>query len=118
MTGWVLAIDFGTTSTAAARRVRDRVELVQLHGAPRIPSAAFWREADEGRTTGRLLIGAEAEERASIAPWCLERNPKERLGEEFIQLGDKQMRPVEIVAAIYREFLDEAIRLGGGEPPA
>jgi hypothetical protein len=33
MTGWVLAIDVGTTSTAAARRVGDRVETIQLHAS-------------------------------------------------------------------------------------
>ncbi len=52
-----------------------------------------------------------------MAPWCLERTPKSRLGEEFIQLGDKQLRPVEIIAAILREVYNEAISLSGGEAP-
>ena len=44
-----------------------------------------------------LVLGIEAEELSTLAPWCLERAPKSRLGEEFIQLGDKQLRPVEII---------------------
>ena len=116
MAGWILAIDVGTTSTAAARRVGDRVELIQLQNGPRMPSMVFWREGTG--TTGRLALGNEAEELSTLAPWCLERTPKSRLGEEFIQLGDKQLRPVEIIAAILREVYNEAISLSGGEPPS
>jgi hypothetical protein len=118
MTGWILAIDVGTTSTAAARRVGDRVETIQLQGGPRMPSLAFWREGTGASGTGRLVLGVEAEELSTLAPWCLERAPKSRLGEEFIQLGDKQLRPVEIIAAILREAHNEAMALSGGEPPA
>ncbi|MCL4287362.1 MAG: Hsp70 family protein, partial [Thermoleophilia bacterium] len=117
MSGWILAIDVGTTSTAAARRVGDRVETIQLQGGPRMPSLAFWREGTGASGTGRLVLGVEAEELSTLAPWCLERAPKSRLGEEFIQLGDKQLRPVEIIAAILREVHNEAMALSGGEPP-
>ncbi|MFN8150331.1 MAG: Hsp70 family protein [Solirubrobacterales bacterium] len=116
MSAWILAIDFGTTSTAAARRVGERVEMIQLQGGPRMPSMTYWREGTA--TGGRLVLGNEAEELSTLAPWCLERTPKRRLGEDFIQLGDKQLRPVEIVAAILKEVYDEAIALSGGEPPA
>ena len=118
MSGWILAIDVGTTSTAAARRVGDRVETIQLQGGPRMPSLAFWREGTGASGTGRLVLGVEADELSALAPWCLERAPKSRLGEEFIQLGDKQLRPVEIIAAILREVHNEAMALSGGEPPA
>lgn len=118
MPGWILAIDVGTTSTAAARRVGDRVELIQLQGGPRMPSLVFWREGTGASSTGRLVLGVEAEELSSRAPWCLERTPKSRLGEEFIQLGEKQLRPVEIIGAILREVHNEAMSLSGGEAPA
>ena len=117
MSGWILAIDVGTTSTAAARRVGDRVDMILLQGAPRMPSAVFWREATETGTPGRIVIGTEADQLAGLAPWCLERTPKARLGEEFIQLGDKQVRPVELISEIIREVYDEALQLRGGEPP-
>lgn len=118
MPGWILAIDVGTTSTAAARRVGDRVELIQLQGGPRMPSLVFWREGTGASSTGRLVLGVEAEELSTRAPWCLERTPKSRLGEEFIQLGEKQLRPVEIIGAILREVHNEAMSLSGGEAPA
>ena len=116
MSDWILAIDFGTTATAAARRSGGHVEAIQLQNGPRMPSMAFWREG--AGSNGRLVLGNEAEELSTLAPWCLERRPKSRLGEEFIQLGDKQLRPVEIIAAILREVYDEALSLSGGEPPA
>jgi hypothetical protein len=117
-TSWILAIDFGTTSTAAARRVGDRVELIQIHGSPQMPSMAFWRESSTAPDGGRLVLGQEADEQSSLAPWCLERSPKRRLGDDFMQLGEKQFRPVEIVAAILRAAMDEALALSGGEPPS
>ena len=107
-----------STSTAAARRVGDRVETIQLQGGPRMPSLVFWREGTGAASTGRLVLGVEAEELSTLAPWCLERAPKSRLGEEFIQLGDKQLRPVEIIGAILREVLNEAMALSGGEAPS
>ena len=60
MSGWVLAIDFGTTSTAVAMAVDGRVELVEIDGAPRMPSMVFWREGTGGHT-GRLILGEEAD---------------------------------------------------------
>ena len=119
MPGWILAIDFGTSSTAAARRVGDReVERIQLEGNPRMPSMVFWREGTGSGQTGRLVLGQEADELSSLAPWCLERAPKRRLGDEFMQLGEKQLRVVEVVGAILREVTNEALSLSGGEPPS
>ncbi len=118
MGGWILAIDFGTTSTAAARRVGDRVETIQLQGGPRMPSMVFWREGTGGEQTGRLVFGQEADQLSGVAPWALEKTPKRRLGEEYMLLGEKQLRVVEVVAAILREVHTEALQLSGGEPAA
>ena len=114
---WILAIDFGTTSTSVAMRVGDRVELVEIDGAARMPSMVFWREGSGGQT-GRLMIGTEAENLASRAPWALERTPKRRLGDELMLLGDKQVRVTDAVAAILRTAAAEAIRRRGGESPS
>jgi molecular chaperone DnaK (HSP70) len=114
---WILAIDFGTTSTSVALRLGDRVELVEIDGSPRMPSVVFWREGTGGQT-GRLMIGAEAENLANRAPWALERTPKRRLGDEFILLGDQQVRVTDAVAAILRTASAEAIRRRGGESPS
>ncbi len=116
--GWVLAIDVGTTSTAAARRVDNRTEVIQLKGAPQMPSMAFWKEGTGDDSSGRLVLGAEADNLSARAPWCLERSPKSRLGEDLIYLGDQQFRPVEIIGEILREVLVEAMTLSGGEQPS
>jgi actin-like ATPase involved in cell morphogenesis len=114
---WVLAIDFGTTSTSVAIRVGERPELVEIDGYPRMPSMVFWREGTGGQT-GRLMIGLEAENLASRAPWALERTPKRRLGDEFMLLGDQEVRVTDAVAAILRTAAAEAIRRRGGESPS
>src|SRR2546423_1847322 len=116
MATWILAIDFGTTSTAAARRIGDRVERIQLHAGPQMPSMVFWREGT-GASTGRLVLGQEADELSPLAPWCLERAPKRRLGDEFMQLAEKELRVVDVIGAILRQVMNEALSLSGGEPP-
>jgi molecular chaperone DnaK len=114
---WVLAVDFGTTSTAAALRAGGRVERVELDGAARMPSMVFWREGTGGSGTGRLVLGEEADELAGLAPWCLERTPKRHIGDEFIRLGEREFRVVDVIGAILRRVGEEAISLRGGEPP-
>ncbi len=115
MPDWVLAIDFGTTSTAAAIRVDDRIERIEIDGAPRMPSMVFWHEGTGSERTGRLVVGQEAEELSGLAPWCLERTPKRRIGDEFIELGDKELRVVDVIGAILRKVAEEALSMRGGE---
>jgi hypothetical protein len=64
-----------------------------------------------------LVLGEEADELSGLAPWCLERTPKRHIGDEFIRLGEKEFRVVDVIAAILRRVGEEAISLRGGEPP-
>jgi molecular chaperone DnaK (HSP70) len=116
MSGWVLAIDFGTTSTAAAMRFDDRVQLVAIDGAPHMPSMVFWREGTVG-APGELILGRRVENLASRAPWCLERTPKRRIGEEFMQLGEQRVRVTDAISEILLKVASEASRLRGGQRP-
>ena len=117
MSGWVLAIDFGTTSTAAALAVDGRVELVEIDGAPRMPSMVFWREGTGGHT-GRLVLGEEADTLSSRAPWALERTPKRRIGDEYLLLGEQQVRVTDAIGAILRKAAEEAVSRRGGQAPS
>jgi actin-like ATPase involved in cell morphogenesis len=116
--GWILAIDFGTTSTAAAVQADGTVSRVEVDGSPRMPSLVFWREGTGSTRSGRLVLGEEADELSSLAPWCLERTPKRRIGDEFMRLGEKELRVTDVIGAILRKVADEALRTRGGEPPS
>ncbi|MGI8800713.1 MAG: Hsp70 family protein [Solirubrobacteraceae bacterium] len=118
MAGWILAIDFGTTSTAAAMRVDGVVQRLEVDGSPRMPSLVFWREGTGSERSGRLVLGEEADDLSSLAPWCLERTPKRRIGDEFMRLGEKELRVTDVIGAILRKIHEEALRTRGGEPPA
>lgn len=111
---WSLAIDFGTTSTAAAVARDGGAQLVLLDGGlPRMLSNVFLQES-----TGRLLLGDVADNAAVLAPWCLDRTPKRRLGQEFMWLGDHRVRVADAVGEVLRRVTADATRLQGGEPPS
>ena len=115
-TAWVLAIDFGTSSTVAAVALGDKIELVRIDGDLRMPSMVFWRE-QTARTPGTLILGSEAENWAAADPACLERAPKRRLGDVTFRLGDQQLDVVETVGKILRRAANAAIEQRGGTPP-
>lgn len=106
MADWLLALDFGTTATAAAVREGDgpvRV-LVLGDGAMTVSSAVF----AEG--PGRLLVGADADNEAEYRLDAYEPTPKRRIGEESIRLGDWDFQPAELVGAVMAPVLAEAMR--------
>jgi len=73
---YTLGIDLGTTHTAAAVRLGDRVDIARLGGRrPEIPSVVF---VD---TDGTLLIGETAERRGAADPARLAREVKRRIGD-------------------------------------
>jgi hypothetical protein len=111
-TSWILAIDFGTTTTSAAMGVDGRAEVVEIDGAARMPSVVLATDS------GELVVGAAAEAQVALSPERAERTPKRRLGDEMMLLGPRPVRPVEAVAAILRTIAGEAIRRQGGQPPS
>ncbi|HET9770071.1 MAG TPA: Hsp70 family protein, partial [Acidimicrobiia bacterium] len=108
---WRLAIDFGTTATAAAIHRAGDSELIQLEGAGRLPSLVM---LDDDR---RPVVGAAAERQAPGSPDRVERTPKRRLGDRMLLLGGEAVDPVELVAAVLRRVADEARRHQGGTEP-
>ncbi len=112
MPGWTLAIDFGTTNTAAAYcREGERPVPVRLSDrADQMPSAVFWAD-------GGPRVGTEAVRSARLRPDLFERAPKRRIGEGSIQLGDADVPVTDVVAAVLRHVLAAAARAAGDDRP-
>jgi actin-like ATPase involved in cell morphogenesis len=108
--GWTLAVDFGTTATAAAIHDGD-TELLEVDGSARLPSLVMLA-ADGG-----IIVGNTAHRQAATAPERVERTPKRRLGDPVVLLGEEAVEPTDLVAAILRHVAAEAMRRQGGTRP-
>lgn len=100
---WQLAIDFGTTNTAAAV-LRDGAAfpLRLSSAADQMPSAVL------ARPDGSLLVGESAANEAAMYLDSFEPNPKYRLGEEAVYLGERDWSPIELVAAVLARVGEKA----------
>ena len=106
----VLSVDLGTSNTVAvlaAHGLPPRV--VEVDGAATMPSALFAAE------DGGLVVGRDAERRARLDPARFEPNPKRRVDEGTLLLGDVVVPVTDALAAVLRRVADETSRqLGGG----
>ena len=108
---WVLSVDFGTSSTAAAMGRDGGAQLVGVDGGlPRMLSNVFWHDS-----RGQLLLGDVADNASATMPWCYEPCPKRKLGQEFLLLGDERVRVSDAVGAILQSVAQDATRMQGGE---
>ena len=84
-------------------------QLVVLEGGtPVMPSAVF---ADRD---GTLFVGQEAERQAAVDPSRYEPNPKRRIDEGHLLLGDTVLNVLDVVRAVLVRATNEARRLVGG----
>lgn len=108
----VLSVDLGVSNTVAV--LADGAtppRVVDVDGAAIMPSAVFAEE------TGVLLVGRDAERKARLDPTRFEPNPKRRIDEPHLVLGDQTVPVSEALAAVLRRVLEAASRqLGGGQP--
>jgi hypothetical protein len=88
-----------------------RVQPLLFESNPLLPSAVF---AEEGR---RLLVGRDAERSSRVDPARFEPNPKRRVDEGSVLLGNAEFRTADLVAAVLRRVYEEAVRVAGGPPP-
>ncbi|WP_199433591.1 Hsp70 family protein [Qaidamihabitans albus] len=108
----ILSVDLGTSNTVAVLSAHGRPpRVVEVDGSATMPSAVF---ADED---GTLMIGRDAERRARLDPTRFEPNPKRRVDEQTLLLGDDVVPVNEALAAVLRRVLEETSRQLGGEPP-
>ncbi|MEV4516710.1 Hsp70 family protein [Dactylosporangium sp. NPDC049525] len=106
-----LGIDFGTSTTVAMLAGADGVARPLLFDAsPLLSSAVF---AAPG---GDLLTGADAERAAVAYPAAYEPNPKRRIDDRTVLLGEREITVVDLVAAVLRRVGTEAERSTGAPP--
>lgn len=102
-----LAVDFGTTHTVAVLAPATAL----LFDASPLLSSAVAIETD-----GRLLTGRDAVRTGQLDPGRYEPNPKLRIDDDQVLLGDTSIPVEELIAAPLRRVLTEASRHMGGPP--
>ncbi|MBL7488860.1 PQQ-binding-like beta-propeller repeat protein [Frankia sp. AgB1.9] len=114
MTGWSLAVDFGTSFTCAAWQVGGgAAEVLEIDNSRYLPSAV-WLDPDGQLTTGKTAVS-----QGGAFPERLERLPKRALvTAEAILLGEETVGTVDVVAAVLRRVAAEARRRSDGTPPS
>jgi actin-like ATPase involved in cell morphogenesis len=108
----VLSVDLGTSNTVAVLSAHGRPpRVVEVDGSATMPSALF--AADDGN----LVVGRDAERRARLDPARFEPNPKRRVDDGTLLLGDVVVPVTEALGAVLRRVADETSRqLGGAKP--
>src|SRR5687767_14619800 len=116
MTQWAIAIDFGTTNTAAAVcevGKPDRAVEVKLSTSSSVmPSGVLAVDGD-------LLAGeVAANSWVTAPPGSYVRTPKRHVGEGGVGVGGRQYEVGELVAAVLRTAVDRAARRFNGVAPS
>jgi actin-like ATPase involved in cell morphogenesis len=109
---YALGVDFGTSNTVAVARWPDgRARPILVDGSPLLPSAVF---AD---SDGNLLVGRDAVHSARIDPARFEPNPKRRVDDGLVLLGEREFEVVELIAAVLARVAEEWHRAVGPHRP-
>ncbi|CCH28994.1 Hsp70 family protein [Actinosynnema sp. NPDC047251] len=106
----VLSVDLGTSNTVAVLAAHGRPpRVVEVDGSATMPSAVYCEE------DGSLVVGRDAERRARLDPSRFEPNPKRRVDDGTLLLGDNVVPVADALAAVLRRVLEETTRQLGGE---
>jgi molecular chaperone DnaK len=106
-----LGVDFGTSNTVAVARWPDgRARPILVDGSPLLPSAVY-AEPD-----GQLIVGRDAVHSARLEPARYEPNPKRRIDDGTVLLGDREVPVVELFAAVLGRVAEEWRRAAGPVP--
>ena len=115
MSSWVLAIDYGTSNTAAAIRTENgTAQAVRLTPATdTMPSAVL-------RTPDGYRVGAAARHSQLTNPTGYLECPKLELGRPTVLLGGDEVEVADVVAETLRYVTAKAVAVAvaGGEPPS
>ncbi|HZN17776.1 MAG TPA: Hsp70 family protein [Micromonosporaceae bacterium] len=104
-----LGIDFGSSNTVAVVRWPDgRARPLLFDGSPLLPSAVY------AEPSGALVVGRDAVQSSRLDPARFEPNPKRRIDEGVLLLGDREVPVVDVVAAVLARVVEEWRRTVGG----
>ncbi|BFU42760.1 Hsp70 family protein [Krasilnikovia sp. MM14-A1004] len=107
-----LGVDFGTSNTVAVARWPDgRARPILVDGSPLLPSAVY-AEPD-----GQLIVGRDAVHSARLEPARFEPNPKRRIDDGTVLLGDHELPVVDLIAAVLARVAEEWHRAVGPVRP-
>ncbi|WP_344619281.1 Hsp70 family protein [Dactylosporangium salmoneum] len=107
----VLGIDFGTSNTVAMVRTPDaRMRPLLFDGSPLLPSSLYFN------TDGKVLVGRDAERNARLDPARFEPNPKRRIDDGEVFIGDHPMPVPRLFAQVLSLVNTEARRQLGAAP--
>jgi outer membrane protein assembly factor BamB len=111
--GFALGVDLGTSNTVAVLRWPDgRTRPLLFDGQPIMPSGVFLDQA------GILHVGRDAQRLARSEPGRYEPNPKRRIDEAGVLLGDREVATVDLLAAVLGAVARAAVEAVGFLPPA
>src|SRR5256885_16577105 len=107
----VLGIDFGTSNTVSMLRMPDgRLRPLLFDGGTLMPTAVYLTPE------GQMLVGRDAERHARVDPSRFEPNPKRRIDDGAVFLGDQELPVPRVFAAVLGAVAAEARRQLGGAP--
>jgi hypothetical protein len=106
--GYRLGVDFGTSNTVAMLgRPDGHIRPLLFDGSPSLPSSVCIDPSG-------LLVGRDAVHAARVAPERFEPNPKRRIDETSVLLGEAEIRVDDLIAAVLNRVAVEARRVAGG----
>jgi actin-like ATPase involved in cell morphogenesis len=104
-----LGVDFGTSNTVAMLRwPGGQIRPLLFDGSPSLPSSVYLDQS------AGLLVGRDAAHAARMSPERFEPNPKRRVDEGSVLLGDTEIGVDDVIAAVLRRVAIEAGRVAGG----
>ncbi|GAB3580751.1 type VII secretion-associated protein [Amycolatopsis endophytica] len=104
-----VAVDFGTSSTCVVAAFNGRPPQVAVVDGQPLMSSSVYAAPD-----GTLFVGQEADRQAAMDPSRYEPNPKRRIDEGELLLGERVLRVTDVVHAVLDRAVSEARRLAGG----
>jgi len=111
--GFAVGVDLGTSNTVAVVRWPDgRTRPLLVDGAPVMPSGVLLDEH------GQPHVGRDAQRMAQLDPARYEPNPKRRIDDHAVLLGDREVPVVDLLAAVLGAVARLTVEAVGFLPPA